>query len=107
MVATITGQQKAFAAGDFAAARSFASESFRSTVMVDEFQALIEREYAFLLDDPSVTFARCARVDRVAEVEVNVEGPTTRTMVYRLVEGDGGWAIDGARLTEVSSGIAA
>ncbi len=107
MTATITGQQAAFADADFARARSFASDSFRSYVTVREFEALIEREYGFLLSDPAVEVEKCAQVESVGEVQVRVGGSTPRTMIYRLVRERGTWAIDGARITSAPSGIAA
>ena len=107
MERTITGQQDAFARRDFAQAREFASESFRTFITTDEFQALIEREYDFLLTDPAVTFDRCAQVEDIGEIQVRVPGTTPRTLVYRLVREPAGWAIDGARITATSSGVAA
>lgn len=107
MAATITGQQSAFADADFLTARAFASESFRSTITVDEFEYLITREYGFLLDDPPITVQKCAQVDRIGEVQLSVGTSTKRTMIYRLVRERGAWAIDGARVTTAQSGIAA
>ncbi len=107
MEKTIKGQQDAFARRDFAQAREFASESFRTFITTDEFRALIEREYAFLLTDPAVTFDRCGQVEDIGEIQGQVPGATPRTMIYRLVKESTGWAIDGARITGTSSGIAA
>lgn len=107
MAATISGQQAAFADADFSLARSFASEGFRSTITVDEFEFLIKREYGFLLDDPAVEVEKCAQVERVGEVQVRIGGSVERTMIYRLVRERGTWAIDGARVTSAPSGIAA
>lgn len=107
MAATITGQQSAFADADFSSARSFASESFRSMVTVDEFEYLITREYGFLLDGPPITVQKCAQVDSVGEVQVSVGSSEERTLVYRLVRERGTWAIDGARVTSARPGIAA
>lgn len=107
MAATISGQQAAFAEGDFARARSFASDGFRSGVTVDEFQTIIEREYGFLLEDPAIDVEKCAQVERVGEVQVRVASSVERTMIYRLVRERGTWAIDGARVTSAPAGIAA
>lgn len=107
MEQAIAGQQAAFADRDFATARGFASEGFRSTVTTDAFEMLITSQYAFLLDDPTVMFERCAQADEVAEVEVQVGGATQRTLVYRLVRESGSWAIDAARITGMQEGVAA
>ena len=98
---TIRAQQQAFSDLDFDRARSFASDSFRSDVTTDDFAYIIRREYAFLLGDPTITFEACVQVSDVAVIRVLVQDlPPEQSMVYRLVQENDGWFIDGARLGE-------
>jgi hypothetical protein len=96
IVETIQGQQKAFGDRDFARARAFASESFRSSVDTQTFAAIVERDFSFLLDDPALDFTECALVDGVARMQVRIAGSPALTMTYRLLAEGDAWRIDGA-----------
>ncbi len=93
---TIRSQQSAFANGDFEAARAFASESFRDSVPVDQFEAIIEGTYAFLLTDPAIEFLDCERLDETALIQVEVSGTPVTVMAYRVVLENESWFIDAA-----------
>lgn len=95
---TIDGQQEAFATSDFAAARSFASQSFQSSVSVERFQAIIVGTYPFLIDSPELTFPECQRETDTVLMRVEVDGSPSIVMIYRLVLEDDGWFIDGASI---------
>lgn len=93
---TIRSQQSAFANGDFEAARAFSSESFRDSVPVDQFEAIIEGTYAFLLADPAIEFLDCERLDETALIQVEVSGSPVTVMAYRVVLENESWFIDAA-----------
>jgi hypothetical protein len=93
---TIRAQQSAFSASDFEAARAYASDNFRSGVSVDQFGMIIERNYAFLLDDPELTFVDCRRRGDSAILQVEVAGSPITIMVYGMVLENDGWFIDAA-----------
>ena len=95
---TIDGQQEAFATGDFAAARSFASQSFQSSVTVEQFQEIIVGTYPFLIDSPELAFPECQRETDTVLMRVEVDGSPSIVMIYRLVLEDDDWFIDGASI---------
>lgn len=94
--ATIRSQQSAFSASDFEAARAYSSDSFRSGVSVEQFGRIIERNYAFLLDDPELTFVDCSRRGDSAILRVEVAGSPITIMLYGMVLENDGWFIDAA-----------
>ena len=104
---TIRAQVTAFAQADFAAARTFASQGFQSGVSEREFQAIIEAQYAFLLDSPEVDFLDCAQVDDLAQILVQVTASDVIDLQYRLVRESEGWRIDGATISDVREAVTA
>ena len=95
---TIDGQQEAFETGDFETARSFASQSFQSSVSVEQFQEIIVGTYPFLIDSPELAFPECQRETDTVLMRVEVDGSPSIVMIYRLVLEDDGWFIDGASI---------
>ena len=95
---TIDGQQEAFATGDFAVARSFASQSFQSSVSVEQFREIIIGTYPFLIDSPELAFPECQRETDTVLMRVEVNGSPSIVLVYRLVLEDDGWFIDAASI---------
>ncbi len=95
---TIEGQQEAFATGDFATARTFSSQSFQSSVSVEQFQEIIVGTYPFLIDSPELAFPECQRETDTVLMRVEVAGSPSIVLIYRLVLEDDGWFIDGASI---------
>ena len=95
---TIEGQQDAFATGDFAVARSFASQTFQSSVSVERFQEIIVGTYPFLIDSPTLAFDECQQETDTVLIRVEVAGSPSIVLIYRLVLEDDGWFIDGASI---------
>jgi len=93
---SIRAQQSALAAQDFEAARAFASQSFQQGVSVDQFQRIIQGRYAFLLNDPPVSFVECQRREDSALIRVEVGGSPIRIMLYQVVLENDVWRIDAA-----------
>lgn len=93
---TINGQQDAFARGDYAEARTFASQTFQASVTEEQFALIIGESYGFLLDDPQVEILKCAQLGDLAQVVVRVSSSPPVGMSYRLVLEEPGWRIDGA-----------
>lgn len=102
---TIGFQQAFFAQGDFAGARMFASGGFQSSVGEADFQDIIESQYAFLLDDPTVEFLDCAQVEEYAQIQVRVTATDVYDLQYRLVREPAGWRIDGATITDTREAV--
>ena len=102
---TIRAQQSALANSDFDAARAYASRQFRSTVSIEQFRAIIEGSFAFLLDDPALSFAACQRRGDSALLRVEVAGSPATTMVYVVVLENDSWFIDAASVAETSDDI--
>ena len=96
---TIRSQQESFAQLDFAGARTFSSAGFQSSVSEADFQEIIEAQYAFLLDDPSVEFLDCAQVEQYAQIQVRVTATDIYDLQYRLVRESQGWRIDCATIS--------
>ena len=93
---TIRAQQNALAKSDFEAARAYASDNFRSGVSVDQFQGIIEGNYSFLLEDPTLTFVDCQRRGDSALIRVEVAGSPVTIMLYGVVLENDSWFIDAA-----------
>ena len=71
----IEGQQEAFATGDFASgADPSASQSFQSSVSVDQFREIIVGTYPFLIDSPELAFPECQRETDTVLMRVEVDG---------------------------------
>lgn len=102
---TIRAQQSAFAASDYEAARAYASNGFRSTVSVEQFQQIIEGDYAFLLNDPTLTFTECRRRGDSALIRVDVSGSPVTVMVYGVVLENDSWFIDAATVAGVRQDV--
>lgn len=103
--ATIRAQQVAFASGDFAKARSYASAEFQAIIEVPQFEEIIVTRYGFLLDDPGLEFLTCDLVDAQARMSVRVSVSPERMMTYRLVREGADWRIDGATTPSEPSAI--
>ncbi len=100
MEAVVRDQLAAFSAGDFAAARDLASETFRAGIGLDAFEALISEQYPVVLADTDPAFGRCAATNPGGLLEVAVSGPDgVAELVYLLVREDGRWAIEAAQYT--------
>ena len=84
--------------GDFATARSFASQSFQSSVTVEQFQEIIVGTYPFLIDSPELAFPECQRETDTVLMRVEVDSSPSIVMIYRLVLEDDDWFIDGASI---------
>lgn len=76
----------------------FASTGFQSSVAEADFQEIIEAQYAFLLDDPTVEFLDCAQVEQYAQIQVRVTATDVYDLQYRLVREPEGWRIEGATI---------
>lgn len=95
---TIRSQQRALAAQDFEAARAYASDSFRESVSVPDFRRIIQGNYAFLLEDPTLGFLECQRQGDTALIQLEVGGSPVIVMVYRVVLENESWFIDAASI---------
>jgi uncharacterized protein DUF4864 len=93
---TIDGQLAAFAAGDYAAALAFSSDRFRSQTTPEQFQQVIETDYAPLIGAAGHRSELCVLQGDTAQLLVTVEGEDGENaeLVYRLTFEEGQWRID-------------
>lgn len=102
---TIRAQQTALANSDFETARTYASNNFRSGVSVEQFQVIIEGSYAFLLENPEITFVDCQRRNDSALIRVEVAGSPVTIMLYGLVLENESWYIDAASVAGIRDDV--
>ena len=100
VVELISAQQQAFADGDFAKARSFASAEFQSGVDLDQFTQIIKTQYDYLLTDSELHFSECDLRRGKAYVTVVVKTSPEKTLTYRIVPEGTTWRIDSAVASE-------
>ena len=98
----IVDQTRAMSAQDFATARSYASQAFQNAVSVAQFADIISNDYAYLLQNPQITFDDCSVIDAqglLISTTFIVDG-TTHNVDYALVAEQGGWYINVAASQE-------
>lgn len=96
---TVAAQLAAFAAGDFRSAFRLASESFRSSVDLEGFRAIILSGYPEVAASVDHRLLECRQQGperAVAVVAVTGENGLTAQLGYRFVLEPRGWRIDGA-----------
>lgn len=93
---TIAGQLDAFAVGDYSAALGFASERFRAGITPEQFQQVIEADYALLVGTSGYTPDTCVAQGDAAQILVTVDGAdgVSDQFVYSMTREDGEWRID-------------
>lgn len=98
----IVDQTRAMSAQDFDTARGYASQAFQNAVTVAQFADIISNDYAYLLQNPQITFDDCAVIDAaglLVSASFIVDG-TTYPIDYALVNERGGWFINVAASQE-------
>ena len=98
----IVDQTRAMSAQDFVTARGYASQAFQNAVTVAQFADIISNDYAYLLQNPQITFDDCAVIDAaglLVRASFIVDG-TTYAIDYALVNEQGGWYINVAASQE-------
>jgi len=105
LVATIESQISAFAKEDYESAYSFASPSFRSSVNLQSFVAIIAGSYGPLILSTELAFSNCvvSEDDSLGVIEVRfVEGGNELYAIrYLMVSTEKGWRVEGATNLEV------
>lgn len=95
---TITAQTEALSAQDFASARQWSSESFRSRVSEGQFARIIGAEYDILLRAPRISFDGCEQLQSdqlVVLVTFDADGDS-RQLGYEMIAEGNGWFIQSA-----------
>ena len=83
--AHISAQIDAIAKEDWESAYSFASESFRSLVKLDQFIFVIDTQYGVLIDNQGYVFGECAIVKSQVTQQVEVKDKSGLTkLTYTL-----------------------
>lgn len=81
----ISGQIDALAKGDWETAYSFASADFQARIEVEQFIAIIESQYAMLIDNQGYQFNKCTISAGMIMQEVGVRGEEeVFNLTYRL-----------------------
>jgi len=97
----ITEQTRAMTAQDFAAARQYATQAFRDNVTEQQFADIISSDYAFLLQNPQITFTACESYGPgllliSADFRVDLGDGAEHQLDYAMVNESGGWYINSA-----------
>jgi hypothetical protein len=81
----ISKQIKAISDSDWQRAYSFAAASFQESVSLELFEALISKQYKFLISNDGLTFGQCTNTDQGINqiVEIDFQGKK-RTLSYDL-----------------------
>ena len=83
--AHISAQIEAIAKEDWESAYSFASESFRSLVELDQFIFVIGSQYEMLIENQGYVFSKCAIVNSEVTQQVEVKDENGQTnLTYTL-----------------------
>lgn len=98
-------QTKAFADGNYELAYSFASPSFRSSVSLDGFVAIIAGSYGPLIESSQLRFSGCL-INASAglgliEVSFLEGGDFVYGLRYLMIETPEGWKVEGASNLQV------
>ena len=101
---TVRGQTQAISARDYERALEFSSNRYRSGTNPEQFGALIEDSYDYLLTTSDYDFADCYVYD---DPELEVVTITAQygdvALAYYLIEEDGAWRIELAGAPTVAS----
>ena len=83
--AHISAQIDAIAKKEWESAYSFASESFRSLVKLDQFISVIDTQYEMLIENQGYVFSECAIVNSEVTQQVEVKDENGQTnLTYTL-----------------------
>jgi len=101
---TVRGQTQAISARDYERALEFSSNRYRSGTNPEQFGALVEDSYDYLLTTSDYDFADCYVYD---DPELEVVTITAQygdvALAYYLIEEDGAWRIELAGAPTVAS----
>ena len=97
---TISSQIQAFGADDFELAHSFASETFRARVSVEEFIFIIQSSYGPLIETSELAFSNCVTdsEETVGIIDARfIQGVNdVYALRYLISNGAAGWKVEGA-----------
>jgi hypothetical protein len=101
----VNAQTQAFAKNDYELAYSFASPSFRSSVSLNGFVAIIAGSYGPLIESSELRFSDCLANSNGGFALIDVSflqgGDFVYALRYLMVETSDGWRVDGASDLEV------
>lgn len=102
---TVNSQTQAFAQSNYELAYSFASPSFRSSVSLNGFVAIIAGSYGPLIESSELRFSDCLANPNGGFALIDVRflqaGDFVYALQYLMVETSDGWRVDGASNLEV------
>ena len=102
----ITEQTQAMTAQNFAGAREFGTKDFRDNVSDQQFAEIITSDYAFLTENPQITFTACASYGPglvLISARFNLDDDTVHQLDYAMVNEFGGWFINSASNPNLTS----
>ncbi len=104
----ISGQIDALAKRDWESAYSFASADFRARVEVEQFIAIIDSQYAMLINNQGYQFNKCTITDGMIMQEVGVRGEEeVFNLTYRLSVNGSALGVEAAVINGVADQLSA
>ena len=95
----ISNQIEAIARLDWEKAYSFAAQSFRDGITLDQFARVIQRQYQVIIINDSYSFSNCTIKDGVFNQEVNFETMAGQYLLnYRLSKVNNKFGVVGAEI---------
>jgi hypothetical protein len=95
----ISNQIEAIARLDWEKAYTFAAQSFRDGVTLDQFARIIQRQYQMIIINDSYSFSNCAIKDGIFNQEVNFESMAGQYLLnYRLSKVENKFGVVGAEV---------
>jgi len=95
----ISNQIEAIARLDWEKAYTFAAQSFRDGVTLDQFARIIQRQYQMIIINDSYSFSNCAIKDGIFNQEVNFETMAGQYLLnYRLSKVENKFGVVGAEV---------
>ncbi|NCV74067.1 MAG: DUF4864 domain-containing protein, partial [Actinobacteria bacterium] len=95
----ISNQIEAIASLDWEKAYTFAAQSFRDGVTLDQFARIIQRQYQMIIINDSYSFSNCAIKDGIFNQEVNFETMAGQYLLnYRLSKVENKFGVVGAEV---------
>lgn len=104
----ISGQIDSLAKGDWETAYSFASADFQARVEVEQFIAIIDSQYAMLINNQGYQFNQCTIAAGMIMQEVGVRGEEeVFNLTYRLSVNESTLGVEAAVINGVADQLSA
>ena len=103
----ISSQISAFEQKNWDKAYGYASASFQESINKDAFQAIILRQYSFLINNSGYTFGYCTANPEGILQNITIKSDSqTYELIYNLILEEGALGIDAATILTASENVA-